>query len=151
LFQDFGRGNFRKAASFVPMLSSAWQELQNPDNPAADPEEGFLLLEDLGDQSFSRLLRAHPEREREIYLAATEALVAMVNASATKSDALAASLPPYDAAVYRREVALFADWFLPQIGGLDWALAHRADFLARWDALFAQVPLKQKNNAWDAH
>jgi hypothetical protein len=31
---------FRKAASFVPMLSSAWQELQNPDNPAADPEEG---------------------------------------------------------------------------------------------------------------
>jgi hypothetical protein len=30
----------RKAATFVPMLSSAWQELQNPDNPAADPEEG---------------------------------------------------------------------------------------------------------------
>ena len=30
----------RKAATFVPMLSSAWQELQNPDNPPADPEEG---------------------------------------------------------------------------------------------------------------
>lgn len=31
---------FRKAAAFVPMLSSDWQSLQNPDNPPADPEEG---------------------------------------------------------------------------------------------------------------
>jgi hypothetical protein len=31
---------FRKAAAFVPMLSSDWQSLQNPDNPAADPQEG---------------------------------------------------------------------------------------------------------------
>jgi hypothetical protein len=30
----------RKAATFVPMLSSAWQELQNPQNPPADPDEG---------------------------------------------------------------------------------------------------------------
>ena len=30
----------RKAATFVPMLSSDWQTLQNPDNPPADPEEG---------------------------------------------------------------------------------------------------------------
>ncbi len=30
----------RKAATFVPMLSSAWQDLQNPANPSANPEEG---------------------------------------------------------------------------------------------------------------
>lgn len=30
----------RKAATFVPMLSSDWQVLQNPDNPPADPDEG---------------------------------------------------------------------------------------------------------------
>ncbi len=29
-----------KAATFVPMLSSDWQDLQNPDNPATDPDEG---------------------------------------------------------------------------------------------------------------
>jgi len=30
----------RKAATFVPMPTSAWQELQNPQNPPSDPEEG---------------------------------------------------------------------------------------------------------------
>ncbi len=30
----------RKAATFVPMLSSDWQVLQNPANPPADPDEG---------------------------------------------------------------------------------------------------------------
>lgn len=30
----------RKAATFVPMLSSEWQELQNPENPPEDPNEG---------------------------------------------------------------------------------------------------------------
>ena len=30
----------RKAATFIPLLSSEWQALQDPKNPAADPEEG---------------------------------------------------------------------------------------------------------------
>ena len=40
--------------------------LSAPTIIAADPDEGFLLLEDLGDQSFTKLLKANPEKEHEI-------------------------------------------------------------------------------------
>jgi hypothetical protein len=35
----------RKAATFVPMLSSEWQGLQDPDNSNIDPEEGKFLYD----------------------------------------------------------------------------------------------------------
>jgi aminoglycoside/choline kinase family phosphotransferase len=85
--------------------------LSVPNILAADAGEGFLLLEDLGDASFTRLLREQPAREREIYLAATEALIAIHRASEAHHAALAIALPPYDMAVYLREAALFAEWF----------------------------------------
>ena len=34
----------RKAASFVPMMSAEWQELQNPANPAEDPDDGKFVF-----------------------------------------------------------------------------------------------------------
>jgi N-acetylmuramate 1-kinase len=102
---------------------------------AADAEQGFLLLEDLGDLSFTRLLRAEPSRERELYLAATDALVAMHAASLAHGEALARAIPPYDMTVYLREAALFAEWFLPQIHGIARAKELREEYLAIWRAI----------------
>ncbi len=110
---------------------------------AADADEGFLLLEDLGDASFSRLLQQHPTREREIYLEATEALVTLYHASKESGSALAAVLPPYDRAVYLREAALLAEWFLPQVVGMDTAQTLRTDYLARWEAVLDATLLEQ--------
>ena len=36
---------YRKAASFVPMLCTAWQDLQNPDKEAEDPQEGKFIFD----------------------------------------------------------------------------------------------------------
>ena len=114
-----------------------------PEILAADAAQGFLLLEDFGDHSFTKLLNVHPERERETYLAATDALVAIHRASVLNRTDFAASLPPYDEAVYLREAALFAEWFLPQIVGLANAASLRAEFLALWREVLGAAGLQQ--------
>jgi aminoglycoside/choline kinase family phosphotransferase len=113
-----------------------------PEILARDEAEGFLLLQDLGDQSFTRLLRADPARERELYMAATEALIAIYRASLADSGALSAALKPYDNAVYLREAALLADWFLPQVHGLAKAATLRAEYLAIWQTILEGADLQ---------
>lgn len=105
---------------------------------AADVEEGFLLLEDLGDALYSRVLRDHPERELELYRGAIDALAAIVRASDQQD-----GLPPYDMTVYVREVALLAEWFLPQVVGIDQARLLREEYLALWRGVLEAAPLKQ--------
>ncbi len=109
---------------------------------ARDEDEGFLLLQDLGDQSFTRLLCANPLRERELYLAATEALIAIYRASQAHGALLSSQLKPYDNAVYLREAALLADWFLPQVHGLEKAKALREEYLAIWQGILDRAELK---------
>lgn len=104
---------------------------------AADETEGFLLLEDFGDHSFTRLLKAQPAREGELYSAATEALVAINQAGAPNH------LPLYDMAVYLREAGLFAEWFLPQVVGIEKARALRTEYLALWKTVLENAPLQQ--------
>jgi aminoglycoside/choline kinase family phosphotransferase len=107
---------------------------------ASDVQEGFLLLEDLGDAIFTRVLKAQPARESTLYLAAVDALVAINRAGAQQPAAIA----PYDMAVYLREAALFVEWFLPQVMGMQAATALREDYLARWRAVLAATPLQQR-------
>jgi aminoglycoside/choline kinase family phosphotransferase len=110
---------------------------------AADEAEGFLLLEDLGDHSFTKLLKAQPSRERELYLAATQALAAIHRASRADTATLAAALKPYDMSVYLREAALLAEWFLPQVVGIDRARALHDEYLALWKNILQAANLRQ--------
>lgn len=110
---------------------------------AADETEGFLLLEDLGDVSFTRLLKAQPAREAELYTAATDALITLRRASDANGAALASAVPPYDMAVYLREAALFAEWFLPQIHGIKNAHVLRTEYLAIWKRILEQCVPEQ--------
>lgn len=108
-----------------------------PNILAADETLGFLLLEDFGDLSFTRLLKAEPERELELYSAATDALAAICTAGDVQD------LPPYDMAVYLREAALFAEWFLPQVVGMERARELREEYLGLWRGILVQANLKQ--------
>ncbi|MFW8633923.1 aminoglycoside phosphotransferase family protein [Cribrihabitans pelagius] len=53
------------------------QGLSAPEILAADEARGFLLLEDLGDDLFARVIAADPSLERPLYEAATDALAAL--------------------------------------------------------------------------
>lgn len=110
-----------------------------PNILAADEAQGFLLLEDLGDASFTRLLKEDAAREGELYRAAVDALLAVRRVSAQPQ-----GLPLYDMAVYQREVGLFVEWFLPQLVGIDAARALRAEWLALWRDVLEKAGLKQQ-------
>ena len=53
------------------------QGLSAPEILARDVEHGFLLLEDLGDDLYARVILREPVLEKELYEAATDALVAL--------------------------------------------------------------------------
>ncbi len=81
-----------------------------PEVLAADPERGFLLLEDLGDALFARVCAAEPARERELYLTAAE-LLAELHAAPVAYDA-----DPYDEAALLREAMLLPEWYMWGLG-----------------------------------
>jgi aminoglycoside/choline kinase family phosphotransferase len=85
-------GLFSAAGVHVPAIHA--QDLQN----------GFLLLEDLGDTAyFNGLGRRDPAK---LYAAATDALVRIQLASR------AGVLPEYDRTLLERELRLFPDWYV---------------------------------------
>lgn len=77
---------------------------------ASDFERGFLLLTDLGHQTFLDVLT--DENADAFFLDALQALVAM------QANTGVAGLPAYDAALLRRELDLYPDWYLAQHRGV---------------------------------
>lgn len=74
---------------------------------AWDEPHGFMLLDDLGTRTMMDALdRDHADANRELYMRAVDALVTWQLASKP------GVLPPYDAALLSRELALFPDWYL---------------------------------------
>lgn len=71
-----------------------------------DAAQGFLLNSDLGSRTYLAELESGGDADR-LYRDAIQALVRMQQGA---GDA-ARSLPPYDAALLRRELALFPEWF----------------------------------------
>lgn len=76
---------------------------------AADPSNGFLLLEDLGDALVARLVAATPERERALYLGITDFLCDLQQRTPPAFLAVA------DGDALADLSARVADWYLPAI------------------------------------
>jgi aminoglycoside/choline kinase family phosphotransferase len=81
---------------------------------AREMEQGFLLLSDLGHRTYLAEL-AQRERADPLYADALAALLQMQVGCA----AHVAQLPPYDAALLRREMELFPEWFMQRHLGID--------------------------------
>ncbi|MDP1924251.1 MAG: phosphotransferase [Thiobacillus sp.] len=76
---------------------------------AADLEQGFLLLTDLGSTTYLSALNAAASDQgvaRELYLASNDALVRIQQASRP------GVLPEYDRALLTRELMLFPEWYV---------------------------------------
>lgn len=107
---------------------------------------GLLLLEDLGDDSFTRILKAaNPQEqatlERQLYAAAIDVLAQWHDSGAGFSNPQQLTVPVYDYALLMREVNLFADWFLPQILGKEQALKLASEYKSLWHDLISGTPL----------
>ena len=100
---------------------------------AEDVAAGLLLLEDFGDDTYTRLLAAGAA-ERPLYELAVDLLIAL---NRKFSPALAPDLPPYDDERLLAEALLLVDWYLPAITGAATDPALRADYISLWRGLFA--------------
>ncbi len=104
-----------------PFLRVAdWLErigLNAPRVLARDLGQGFLLLTDLGDELYLTALEADPSAADSLYGAAIDALVKMQSAGGR----FESRLPPYDAALLHREMALFRDWLCQRHLELGWS------------------------------
>jgi aminoglycoside/choline kinase family phosphotransferase len=105
-----------------------------PEVIAQDLERGFLLLSDLGTTTYLRAL--NEANADALFADATHALIQWQLASAP------GVLPPYDAALLRRELDLFPDWYLVRHVGLAPDAAQR-DALESTFASLIEVALAQ--------
>lgn len=102
--------------------------LSAPEILAQDAERGFLLLEDLGDSLFARLMAADPSSQHPLYTAALEVLLSLRGTCTP-------DLPAYDA-VQMTDLAFLAfEKYLPAAGGLETDAADR--FRSKFSELLA--------------
>jgi aminoglycoside/choline kinase family phosphotransferase len=104
-----------------------------PDVFAADEEAGLLLLEDLGDETYTRALASGGD-EAALYALATDLLIALHRRF---EKPMAAAIPTYDDDRLLSEAALLVDWYLPAVRGAPTPPALRADYLDRWRETFS--------------
>jgi len=97
-----------------------------------DAENGLLLIEDLGDDTYTRLL-AQGAAEEPLYALAVDVLAEIARRFKPKE---APFLPPYDDERLLNEAALLVDWYLPAITGKPADPGLRAEYLALWRDLF---------------
>ncbi len=102
---------------------------------AADEAAGLLLLEDFGDETYTRALAAGGD-EAALYTLATDLLIAMQKGFAPP---LGAEIPPYDDDRLLTEAALLVDWYLPAVRGVPTPPALREEYLDRWRDTFAMA------------
>jgi N-acetylmuramate 1-kinase len=99
-----------------------------------DPVQGFLLNTDLGSRTYLNELK-DPERVDSLY---GDALSALVTIQA-KGARHARTLPPYDATVLQREMALFPEWFCERHLGLGLSSAETQTMQRMFEVLTAET------------
>ncbi len=94
--------------------------LSAPEIHAEDAANGFLLLEDLGDDLFARIIPENPALEPALYAAAVDVLAEI------QRHAAPSGLPRYDAAAMVETAGLALEWYAPAAGGAPDAEAFRS-------------------------
>lgn len=98
-----------------------------PQIQAQDLEKGFLLLEDLGEQLYLDVL--DEQCVETLYRDAIDALLRFQGQGNSEG------LPPYDAALLQREMALFPEWLLQRHLGLSLSSVEQAVLLQTFSLL----------------
>ena len=98
---------------------------------AANLDDGFLLLTDLGSRLYLDELRRNPGAAERLYADAIAALLTMQR----RGTAYQASLPPYDDELLRFELSLFHDWLCGKHLQLSFTAAEEAAWKTCCDML----------------
>ncbi|MGD9882957.1 MAG: aminoglycoside phosphotransferase family protein [Reyranella sp.] len=110
--------------------------LSAPEIYAEDAGAGFLLIEDFGDDTFTRVLAAGGD-EGELYGRATDVLVALHRAGAR---ALLPGLPTYAGEALIEATMLLPEWYVPAATGTVLPADEAERYRAAWRAALASLP-----------
>jgi len=109
--------------------------LAAPEIYAGDMARGLLLLEDMGDDLFTRVICDDPVQEKALYRLAVDGLLHLHKFPVPEN------FPRYDRDMLLLELGLFVDWYLPGQDGYFLTDSERTEFLALWHRTLA--PLMQ--------
>jgi tRNA threonylcarbamoyl adenosine modification protein YjeE len=125
-------------------VSSALRErgLSAPAIYAFDLDEGFVVVEDLGDRLFGAEL-ARGMKHAELWRTAVDVLLALAATPAPESIPIGGHapyrLPAFDAEAMLIEASLLIDWFWPALHGKGMPASLRDEFTALWWPLLEQA------------
>lgn len=125
----------------VPFLSIARTLSKNglsaPEIYAEDIKNGLLLIEDFGDDTYTRLLQNDDDNEYFLYALATDTLSHLHQRQ--PSQILPDDLPAYDEDRLSEEACLLTDWYMPEVHGKPTSPAVRRQYKDAWAPLLTQV------------
>ena len=122
------------------------KKVKVPEVYATDFERGFLLLEDLGDDTFTRLLNKG-ENEAFLYELATDALIKIAGIEECPKGVKQLSKERLI-----NDICFFADWYVPMAKGEPLTAREREEFVGLMGEL-ADLAFKVPNRLvlWDYH
>ncbi len=110
--------------------------LSAPEILAEDANQGFLLIEDLGDDTYARVL-ARGGDEGDLYRLATDVLLVLHHAGPR---ALLPGLGAYRGEALVEAAMLLPEWYLPAVTGQPAPAAELAAYREAWHACLAALP-----------
>jgi aminoglycoside/choline kinase family phosphotransferase len=130
------REDVRPFVHIASLIASAG--LHAPRVLEADAAQGFLLLDDLGSELYLGVLQAAQQRgdARRADVLMRDAIAALV---AWQGRVANDTLPLYDEALLRRELALFPDWCVARECRSTWSQAEAATWRHACDLLVADA------------
>jgi aminoglycoside/choline kinase family phosphotransferase len=121
---------------------------------AEDTERGWVLLEDLGDDTLAAFLAAHPERREELYVRAVEDLARAQRALDPVPEGSVVASRAFDEELLLWEIHHFREWAL-EARGVTLAAGDRAVFdaiaerlarsIAAWPRAFVHRDYQSRN------
>lgn len=112
--------------------------LSAPEVYAADAATGFALIEDLGDDLYSRAIAAGAD-ERALYEAAVDALLALGAARPAPPKTPDYAMLDYDRVAMEAEVGLLPEWWRRLRGGASAPSSLTAEYFAAWAGLLGSL------------
>ena len=113
--------------------------LSAPKIYAEAESQPWALIEDFGDNAYSRLL-AENFSEETLYREAVLALAHLHDSFHAEGEAGFLKLPPYDFSLLMEEADLFIDWYYPQLKGQPLPDPARQHWTQAWHRAFEALP-----------
>ncbi len=106
---------------------------------AADVANGFVLIEDLGDDLYANVLSESDTDPHALYATAIDALVTLHAEAAPEELANGKPLHPYDETALLAETDLMTDWFMPVALGRATSDDEREEHRSLWKAALKPI------------